>query len=355
MGVDDHAIVIGITSYPGLTSLEGPLNDIDLFTTWLKKKHGGNLPSKNIKTCSSLRCLSKKFDPASWESIQDARPHSEDIGKLFRPFLEKGLQRKKAGRRLYIYASGHGFARSADSYKNFQDTALYTANADMFVGLHVAVTSYAEWLAMTAVFDEIVLIMDCCRIKNLIHRYIDPPLPNVNADPEKARKVRKFYAFGAPWGQAAKEKLFSDRENSVYGIFTLALLEALDKAKPNRLGNVNGEIIKKYIHNVIDEIAGDTKVSPPEIYLGNYSDLIWFTRKDSSSPFKPKVTVTLKKQLGNDVCLIKDGSLNTIDSLPFTNGRVTVELEPGLYKFSIEGTSREQIIELLNDDIEITI
>ena len=55
MAFDDYAIVIGISTYPGLTSLEGPGNDVALFMEWLKKKDGGNLHPQNIRTCTSLR------------------------------------------------------------------------------------------------------------------------------------------------------------------------------------------------------------------------------------------------------------------------------------------------------------
>lgn len=352
MAANDHAIVVGISAYPGIGSLEGPCNDVALFMQWLKKADGGNVPGKNIRQCLST---SVQFGTSSVTQTEEARPHREDIEKLFRPYVKNGVLGKKIGRRLYIFVSGHGFSDAADSYKNAMNTALYTANADQISGLHVAVTSYAEWFAQAAIFDEIVLVMDCCRTKSHLHTYTHPQLPKINPDESKTISVRKFYAFAAPWGHVAKEKEMPDRGNMVYGIFTIALLEALDKAKPNRLGNVKGKDIEQYIHNVIDEIAGETEVTPPAIYLERYKDIIWLKRKDKTSPHKPDVTVTLSEFRGNEVCIIQNGSLDMLDSIPFESSRLTVSLEAGLYKFSIKGTDRNQLIELLNDDIEITL
>ncbi len=350
MATDDCAIVVGIQTYPGIGSLEGPCRDALLFAEWLEKTDGGDLPGERIETC-----LSTDFSPPPDGRPEKTRPDREDIEGLFRPFLEKGVRGEHAGRRLYLFVSGHGFSDAAESYKNVMNTALYTANAGRIVGLHVAITSYAEWIAQSAVFDEIVLIMDCCRTKSLLHSYTCPQLPSINPNPSKTHAVRKFYAFAAPWGHAAKEKAMPHMNNDVYGIFTVALMEALEKARPNRQGNLKGEDVKQYIHNVIDGIAGETAISPPEIYLGTGQDIIWLKRRSSAKRHIPEVTIRLESHTGTEVCVIANGRLEELHRIPFEENKLLCPLEPGLYKISIAGTDRHQLVELLNDDIEITL
>ncbi|MCI5221626.1 MAG: hypothetical protein D3924_02830 [Candidatus Electrothrix sp. AR4] len=116
---EHHAIVIGLDDYPvsGLASLKGPVNDAEDFYAWLCDPNGGNLAEKNIH-----RILSTDFKTAS--NTETVQPVPNQIEALFEPFVTGGLQ-GPCGKRLYIFAAGHGFGDPG----NMGSTALYAANA----------------------------------------------------------------------------------------------------------------------------------------------------------------------------------------------------------------------------------
>ena len=114
------------------------------------------------------------------------------------PFVAKGLQ-GRVGQRLYIFVAGHGFSDP----KDLKTTGLYTANAQDLFAFNVGVTAYAEWFRRHAVFDEIVLIMDCCRTINPLHVVSQPPLPSYESSP-RADRIRWFYAFASGPGQESQ-------------------------------------------------------------------------------------------------------------------------------------------------------
>ena len=60
MAQDDHAVVVGITTYPGFKSLEGSENDAHAFIDWLKDPAKGDVPVANI----AFRLTSRTAGPA---------------------------------------------------------------------------------------------------------------------------------------------------------------------------------------------------------------------------------------------------------------------------------------------------
>src|SRR5262249_52459035 len=150
----DHAIVAGVNNYPGLSDLNGPVNDALAFQEWLLSDDGGGLDPGNVKTILSPAPFQPDTDPANWV------PTSEQIAAALRTLQGLGKKLslgKTIGRRLYIFLSGHGFAPDK------VQPALLTANADSENLYHVPGRAYAEWFRNRAWFDEVVLMMDCCR------------------------------------------------------------------------------------------------------------------------------------------------------------------------------------------------
>ena len=241
MNKEHHAIVIGINTYPvsGLPSLKGPVNDAMDIYSWLHDAKGGHVPEENIH-----RILSTDFGKDT------ALPFPNQIEALFEPFVTKGVQ-GRYGERLYIFVAGHGFGDPGDMGK----TALYAANARKMFPWHVAITDYVDWLRRHAVFDEIVLIMDCCRTVNSYHEVKEPQYPTTKGR-TGADKVRYFSAFAVGRGRVARERRFEDGRDS--GIFTKALLHALQTARSQQ-GRVTGQLLKNQIHNSIAAFAGDAQ------------------------------------------------------------------------------------------------
>lgn len=329
-----HAIVIGINSYPdiGLAQLKGPINDANDFYDWLCDPSGGNVPAKNIR-----RILSTDF------GTQKDCPTPNHVEALFEPFILGGVQ-GKIGDRLYIFVAGHGFGDPQDMNK----TALYAANAKMMFPWHIAVTEYVNWLHCNAVFEEIVLIMDCCRAINSLHEIKKPqyvslqyggsiPLP-------AASKVRFFYAFAVGRGGLAREDTFDNGKTS--GFFTKAVLDALRNARPLQ-GEVTGQQLKNHIHNCMDKFAQNKDIVPPEIRLDSNRDIMFFKRRTASTV---PVTIKLDSYLGNETLVLYDGSGQEIRQMQAAAADLTLDLEPGLYKITVNNTGRKEFFQVPNNE-----
>lgn len=327
---EHHAIVIGINDYPlsGLPPLEGPVNDAEDFYVWLRDPTGGNLPESNIR-----RILSTDFQP------DEIKPIPNQVEALFEPFIVSGVQGRQ-GERLYIFAAGHGFGDPGD----ISQTALYAANAKRMFPWHIAVTNYVEWLRRHAVFDELVLIMDCCRTVNSWHSIREPQYV-VSAGSPAADKVRYFYAFAVGRGQVARERSFADGRKS--GIFTKAVIDALRVTGPDEQGRVTGWLLKNQIHNSLDKFAGDVSVEPPEIRLDSFHDITFLRRKKAAAL---SVQVALQPYSGTETLVLYNGEFKEIRQERASAASLSLELEPGLYKIAVSSTGRQKIFEVPNNE-----
>lgn len=325
---EHYAVVIGLNDYPesGLAALKGPANDAEDFLVWLRDTQGGNVPEKNIQSL-----LSRNAE----QGTALIRPNQ--IEALFEDFVIKGVQ-GKVGERLYLFVAGHGFGDPGD----MGTTALYAPNAQRMFPWHVAITDYVNWLQRHSVFDEIVLLMDCCRTINSYHDVKEPQYPTVKERPGAAN-VRYFYAFAVGRGQIARERGFEDGRNS--GIFTKALLHALQTARP-LAGKVTGQQIKNQIHNSIASFAGDAQIEPPEIRLDSANDITFLYRKSAQAM---PVTVQLDSYQGDETLVLYDGNFQKIKEEKVNSSSQTLELEPGLYKIAVKNTGRQQIFEVPNN------
>jgi hypothetical protein len=86
MARDDHAIVVGVTEYPGLVSLKGPENDACDFYNWLVDRAG----KKNVRLI-----VTSKFRPP-FTSATDARPISEQFQREVERLFDEGDRRLEA-------------------------------------------------------------------------------------------------------------------------------------------------------------------------------------------------------------------------------------------------------------------
>ena len=148
MAENDYAVVVGICRYPALRELSGPVNDAHSFRDWLVTR--GAVPPGNIE-------LVVTPDNAETMTQRNAQPLRDQVIMALDAVLGNVGQQGKAGRRLCLFLAGHGYARQVD------DAALLMANAGGGSFPSVSGTQVANWFRASATFDEIVLIMDCCR------------------------------------------------------------------------------------------------------------------------------------------------------------------------------------------------
>src|SRR5262249_20233093 len=158
--MDDYAIVVGISQYPGLrvpggesADLQASERDAVAIRDWLVRTDGGGLKPENVTLITSSTV--PKTDPAT------AQPEYRGVKKALRALAEKGVDaqtsedRLPVGRRLYLYFSGHGFSPV------LEQPAVFTADASYVAPEHVFVHAWFAWFRTAGYFQEFVLWVDC--------------------------------------------------------------------------------------------------------------------------------------------------------------------------------------------------
>ncbi len=214
MADENHAIVVGLNHYPGITPLEGPENDAIWFHDWLLKN---GLVDKDRATL----ILSSAFAPPAAQSL-DAMPDTGAIDRAFERLLRIGVQDDRVGKRLYLFFSGHGFGPDLD------EAALLMANCEASIGItghYINAVQYANFFAKAAYFDEIVLFMDCCRDD----LWQAPPrqAPWQRSPNPDGADVKRFYGLATKWARKAREAA-PPGGGPVHGHFTRALKAAFE-------------------------------------------------------------------------------------------------------------------------------
>lgn len=324
MAENDYGIVVGIRTYPAMRSLAGPCLDAREFYDWLIDPNGGDVPNNQV----GLVITDDFNDPDSTD-----HPWADEVHSLFKDFVSQGYLAHKTGpslgRRLYIYMAGHGFSGAGQ----MTEAALFAANATPAVALNVAATRYAEWFRYNAVFDEIVLVMDCCRTTSLVSEITAPTLPNTKGSPVRG-KVRYFYAYAVSDGEAAREQ---PTNGTVRGIFTTALLEAMRNAQGDPTGKVRGQDIADYVHSTIGEIQA------PDFDVKKRSDVVLLQSRAAGLFDTP---LRLTSYDGGEKVIVSDGFGQPIDTIEPEGAEFQVKLRPGLYKVRVDGTDRKDLFEV---------
>lgn len=232
--VEDWALVVGITSYPdfpGLNPLKGAEADAMDFYSWVTAEDGGDIPDKQAKLLVTSQFIPHGNGPAPSKVMLD-----EWLQNLLR---HNGGGR--AGRRLYLFYSGHGFAPDTDQ------VACLTAEATELFISHIHGDGWATDFYNLGKFDEVVLFADCCRTT-----ITQAPLMGTGVskifNKSGIRQRKRFYGLAAPVTQAAMQTL--DKNSKPRGVFTLALMDGLrGKAADNSTGVVGSTNLENFLNN----------------------------------------------------------------------------------------------------------
>lgn len=284
MNKSDHAIIVGIRDYPGISHLNGPLNDAEDFRAWLKSAEGGNIDPDNIYEEPKYYTKEELDDL----DVLDALPNKDDIKRLFDKLNRLARKARNAfnvqqledenikyyhdpddnmlyyGRRLYLFFAGHGFNDKAVK----TSVSLLAANGDYERLINNGVNAFhcLEFYEKSGYFKEVVLITDCCRVPrtgdDITKILLDDP-----ANP--VREVRTIYMLSCQDGQKAREAEYNGRYN---GAFSKLILAAFNEAKSDHaLNAVTIFQIKSYIENNKDRLIGN---QVPVIHGNEYYDKI---------------------------------------------------------------------------------
>lgn len=241
----DFAIVMGINSYPDeIGPLNGAVNDANNFIKWLVDPAGGNLPEENIRLIQERNDL----------SAIDVQTEIEEL-----MFGESDFLDEKVGRRLYLFFSGHGI-----SYNSEDAWLLLPQAKEQNYHLHsIAGKESAKALVESTLFDEVILIMDCCRNQ---HQWQEmPTFPLFKPTPLPGNPTNYCYAFAATWGEKAIETdLDAQSETDDFGgIFTTAFLGGLKGGAPrDKDGNITASTLQIHLEKALPELAQKYKVRP---------------------------------------------------------------------------------------------
>ena len=242
----DFAVVVGLDDYPNFGSqgrpLKGAIADATRFAKWLKDTNtGGGLPERNCKevlsTANPLGPNQLAVDLAVESAITEAR-------------------KAGGGRRLYFYFSGHGQARDQT------DVALCLAHwSAMFRYAALSSEKYRSMFLKCSPFAEIVIMLDCCRIRSIDATGGDSEIGcAVPVDDSGSKRFMLGFAaeFQNPAMEAeVTEGAVGEEGPIVRGHFTEALLAALYGGAAGPEGGVKSRALKRYLELNVPRIASD--------------------------------------------------------------------------------------------------
>lgn len=280
MSNDNCAILVGISRYrdsDAYPTLQGPLNDVARMNSWLTKETT-EVSSDNVTpltTPAELLALAAGVNDQSkaWSPTRGTFSHT--FNELVAD--DKGSFRRRPGR-LYLYFSGHGFSQGSDTNPR---AALYAADAYGGIVPNLAGSLYAEAAQRGKFFNEIVLIMDCCRD---VEDNVDYNPPEINrVEDDGSEKVRVMAIYAAPKRGKAQERELTvtdaDGGGMVVGLLTNAWLLALQEAPASVSGNVPGAVLKQFLNVKWSAIYPVNTPPMPRIMLPEVGDIYFQSRR----------------------------------------------------------------------------
>lgn len=254
---NDYALVVGIDHYPGYENLHGAVDDAKDMVRWLcAEPDGGGLPTENCKAVYSVP--------------NPAHPIQDEIDDALLEILH-AVGNNEPARRLYVYFSGHGMAPSK------LVTGMCVANWSLDMRNRALNSQkYLDVLLTSGKFREVIMFLDCCRVRMVAAEGQGPANPNL-VPGAKSPKSRSFLANATEFLNKAYEAAVSGPPGAnppaagptVRGYFTRALLEGLRGAAAVAPAGVPASELKKYLEWRTPELALKNGIEQePEILNG---------------------------------------------------------------------------------------
>lgn len=336
----DRAVVVGVSRYadvaaapPWITNLNGPDNDAGDVAAWLRREDGGGLRDDNVRVVRSADFP----DPAEIGPQQQA---IVDEFQALKDLPRTTYNSQYAGRRLYVYVSGHGMAAQR------QDAAVITAEAVRADPLHILVTSWFDWLWYAARFAEYVLWVDTCATRQPVGLLNPCPWPQ-EFRPDMGEGQR-FEAFAAVFGKTAVER---ELDGQWHGVFTHALLKALGGANgtPVETSNLRDYLLNGLSTFMSQEQLNDSRVAK-EPAFGTTDEL------EFAAPKRPTFPVTIRfpqEAVGTRATISVGASSPLVADTVLQQTDWTLQLKAGSYAAYIPGLDREQPFEVTGGQNEV--
>ncbi len=328
----DVAVIMGLNLYRDLEKLEGSKNDAESFRDWLMLPDGGGLNAANGDEVLEVYSPA----PENWDE-NDPRPTHYELDEALRKIMLKAITGPRPiGSRLFLFLAGHGF----NDRDKLKDVALYSANHSQALPAYLAASWYAREFQRIRAFDQIALIMDCCRDTSPFQK-ISPPQAIFLPSDDAARKVKTFTALAAGYKQPAGEKVVNGK---TVGVFSSAFMQALRTAPANLQGRLTGSIVKKYTHLYMDTQDADIDADANKefVFIENHQAGMETAR------------IHLINYTGSEILRFFDHENHVMREVPATTHPVEVKLPPGYYKVEVVNTRRNRLFQVpANEHIEI--
>jgi hypothetical protein len=224
------AVIAGIDWYPALTDLTTARGDAERFRKWVADPRFGGLPTDNIVLVES--------SPAS-APLHHVLPTQRQVHEALLSVQYKmeaavsGDAARWDHTRLYVFVAGHGII------PNGGGGALVMADATPeLLGYHVDLRKYLDWYRINALFREVIVFADCCRVVMDNVTALGPPFPTQQSE----RKVSTVLAYASMPNGTALADLTADR-----GLFTHMLLQALSGDAADDNGEITCEALEECV------------------------------------------------------------------------------------------------------------
>jgi hypothetical protein len=343
MALADYALVVGISRYPGIENLSGPEHDAKEFFAWVTSNDGGRVNPANAKLI-----LSSLFPEATL--AKDQRPAQEEIHDFFTDMdllAEENNHNRlglRAGRRLWMFFSGHGFAPSLET------SGVLMANATLRRVYSVGAARWADRLYGGGWFDEVLLFQDACRTR-IAAADLDG-LFLLLREPSPMQERRRFYAFSAKDQKISKEIPFPGGQTR--GVFTATLMDGLRGAARDPVtGAISARTLKTYLQDNMRNWLSDADKNNPDI--AKEPDVRDYDAFDivppatapppvaaapppaAPAPNDEAYSVVIRLPAAGLSVTLQDGALQTIMTADPAGPVLSIKLRRGIYRVIVSG------------------
>jgi hypothetical protein len=335
MALADRALVVGINRYPGISILSGAENDAREFHKWVTNPIGGA-----VDPARALLILGSTFNPRA--GVDDAQPTKEQIETFFTDVDNTAEANNdaeigsKAGKRLWLFFSGHGFAPSLDR------SGVLMANATTNKVHNLAAMLWADRLYEGGWFDDIMLFQDACRSR-IPDADLTPPFLRKRQAPNGQTR-RRFYAFSAKDKRLSKELPLPPPNGDVHGVFTLTLLQGLRVARDPATGAVTTTQLKRYLQDNMRsllppaDLQDDDIAKMPEVFDPDPFDIVPARQQ---APAVAMFPVQIKPSRLGGAGRVLGGNLVDVVAENPTPADWRLQLPRGIYKVVIDAVGEK--------------
>src|SRR2546423_72640 len=329
MPLANRALIVGINRYPGIENLQGPENDANDFHAWVTSPDGGGVAPANAKLLRSLDFMPPAPD------VRTERPAQEQVNDFFTDVDDAAASNNqeglglRAGKRLWMFFSGHGFAPS------FETSGVLMANATTKRIFNIAAVRWADRIIEGGWFDEVLLFQDACRNRISAANLTEPFFVTRNASRPETRK--RFYAFSSRDQKLSKEIPFPD--GKVRGVFAATLLDGLRGAARDPVSKaITARSLRTYLQDNMKNKLSDVDRNNPDIAQApDFRDPDAFDIVPAAAGAIDRYRVMIRLPNANMKVALQDGSFQEIQSIDPAPREISVELPRGLYRVVAEG------------------